>query len=88
MGWVLVVEESVGSGQNIRWGVGRVQGTYEEPERAREEGLRLAREYEPRHPWSQEGRRIYRLSEDVHLVNVQGATSSFHFRVSVAERVE
>lgn len=88
MGWVLLVEETVGSGQSMRWGVGRVQGAYPEWEQAAEAALVLAREYAPNHPWSESGRQIYRTSESAYLVDVQGATATFPFRVSVAQRVE
>ncbi|WP_067602040.1 hypothetical protein [Nocardiopsis listeri] len=88
MGWVILIEETVGSGQSMRWGVGRVQGTYPEWEQAREAALALAREYVPNHPWSDNGREIYQTSEGSYLVDVHGATATFPFRVGVAQRVE
>ena len=88
MVWVIVIEETVSSGQSMRWGVGRVQGTYPGWEQARDAALGLAREYIPNHPWSESGRQIYQTSEGSYLVDVQGATAQFPFRVSVAARVE
>lgn len=88
MGWVILIEETVGSGQSMRWGVGRAQGAYPEWEQAREAALGLAREYNPNHPWSEAKREIYQTSEGSYLVDVRGATAAFPFRVSVAQRVE
>ncbi|ASR35033.1 hypothetical protein BAY61_08630 [Prauserella marina] len=88
MEWVVVIEESISSGNGIRWGVGRVSGVYASQSLARQDALNFAHRYNPKHPRMDGERRIYRLSEDSYLVNVAGATSRFHFRVSVADRIQ
>ncbi|WP_239646219.1 hypothetical protein [Nocardiopsis valliformis] len=47
----------------------------------------MTRTFTPNHPWSERDRQVFRNSEDSYLVNVVGATTEFHFRVSVAERI-
>lgn len=87
MSWTVVVEESVNYGQSARWGVGAVRGDYADREQARGAALEMTRSFTPNHPWSERERQVYRLSEDGYLVNVVGATTEFHFRVTVAERI-
>jgi hypothetical protein len=87
-GFVTIVEQLVGSGDNATWRVdpepipaGRSR------EEARAAALQLARSFQPRHPFSPKGRTIYRVDEDGYVVVVQGMTRTFHFRVTVAERL-
>ena len=54
-------------------------------EAARAEAVRLAREHVPAYPWSVRSRQVLRLADDSCLVIATGRTSSFHFRVHVAE---
>ncbi|MEU3272046.1 hypothetical protein ABZ639_14470 [Saccharomonospora sp. NPDC006951] len=87
MEWVVIIEESISMGNGIRWGVGRVSGVYADQSLARQDALNFAHRYTPKHPRMTGERRIYRQSEDSYLVSVAGATSRFHFRVSVADRI-
>ncbi|GAA1099736.1 hypothetical protein [Nocardiopsis metallicus] len=87
MAWVVIVEESVNYGQSARWGVGTVRGDHADREEARSAALAMTRTFAPNHPWSERDRQVFRNSEDSYLVNVVGATTEFHFRVSVAERI-
>jgi hypothetical protein len=88
--YVVVIEQQTGSGESMVWrvdpepfslpaGATRLQ--------AQDLALHLARTFTPRHPMSQRGRQSLLLSPDSYLVLVQGATRTFHFRVSVAEVV-
>jgi hypothetical protein len=54
---------------------------------AREAALELARNYRPERPFRQKGRLVLRIDPDNLLVVVRGATETYHFRVTVAERV-
>jgi hypothetical protein len=87
-GFHLVVEQSAGSGESMRWTVDLpplfAGHTREE---ARQAALRCARKMSPRHPWSERSRTVLRLHDDAYLVIVEGATKTFHFRVSVAQVV-
>jgi hypothetical protein len=82
-GWCVLVEESVG--RERVWKV-----TVREPATDRDEAVdiatRLAREHRPDHPSLERHREIYRIGEDIWLVDVEGATSAYHFRISLARR--
>jgi len=54
---------------------------------ARRAALDLCRRLDPSHPFSEQRRSVYRISPDEYLVVVVGMTKTFHFRVSVAERL-
>lgn len=78
----MLVEENIGSDARI-WGLSHVR-TFPTREAALTDGAMMARQYQPRHPMSERGRRIYRTGEDIWTVQVQGVTRTFHFRLSVA----
>ncbi|MEU3019101.1 MULTISPECIES: hypothetical protein [unclassified Nocardiopsis] len=92
MAWTVLIEEVRGSGDRLRWGTapsaGARNASFDDREQAREEALRLTAAHFPANPWSERDRQVYRISPDEYLVNVDGATTDFHFRVTVAERVE
>jgi hypothetical protein len=54
---------------------------------ARQAALHCARTFRPHHPFSPQRRDVYRVDKDTYLVIVTGRKRSFHFRVSVAERI-
>jgi len=60
-----------------------------QPAEDREDALRLAEEaartYEPRHPAMPQSRSVFRTMNDSWVVLVEGATSTFHFTVTVAK---
>ncbi|MFE1165985.1 hypothetical protein [Nocardiopsis sp. NPDC058789] len=93
MSWVVLIEEIRGSGDRQRWGLvppsfdGRRDTEFATGEEARAEALCLTSAHAPGHPWSERDRQAYRISPDEYLVNVDGATSDFHFRLTVAERI-
>lgn len=80
--WHVLVEETVG-GREGRW---RLTETLPcaDADDARQRALALAGEYRPEHPMSPRGRRVFQIGEDTWLVQVMGATTDFHFRVSAA----
>ncbi|HEX2806547.1 MAG TPA: hypothetical protein VHN80_10305 [Kineosporiaceae bacterium] len=87
-GYFLVVEQLTGSGESAIWRpdpspipAGPTR------EHARAGAVQFARTFKPKHPFSQQSRTMYRVSEDSLIVVVEGATKTFHFRVSVAERL-
>ncbi|HEY6797810.1 MAG TPA: hypothetical protein VI248_24300 [Kineosporiaceae bacterium] len=87
-GYFTIVEQLTGSGDSMTWRVDP------EPipaghsrEEARAAALHLARTFQPRHPFSPKDRTIFRVDEDSYLVVVVGLTRTFHFRVTVAERL-
>ncbi|GAA5042765.1 hypothetical protein HNP84_002103 [Thermocatellispora tengchongensis] len=84
--WKVLIEELEGSEREWRL----TQVTAAGPERAGAVGLaeQMARTYVPRHPWSPRRRHLYRVGEGTWLVEVEGATRDFHFRVTLAEYVE
>lgn len=88
--FVVLVEQSTGNGDNIVWSVDPEPWSLPEGmshSQACATALDVARNLQPKHPWSKGQRRIYRLAPDAYLVTVDGATKTFHFRVSVAEAV-
>ena len=88
MAWRVIIEEITGFGQNQRWGVSQTSRPLPDRERARQEALGLTGSFTPEHPWSEQSRDVYRVSEDYYVVAVTGATNSFHFKLTVAEQVE
>jgi hypothetical protein len=54
---------------------------------ARQAALHCARTLRPHYPFSPQHRDVYRVDKDTYLVIVTGRKRSFHFRVSVAERI-
>lgn len=82
--WQVLVEEAA-TGQRY-W---RLTATHpaEDEDGARRLAFELARTYEPEHPMSPQGRRVFLVGLDTWVVEVPGATANFHFRVSVAHLV-
>ncbi|MEU0793029.1 hypothetical protein ABZ342_23395 [Amycolatopsis sp. NPDC005961] len=85
MSWWVVVEEQRGSGDGRNWSLSETF-RYDDQATAEAEALRLAREYEPAHPWSPKGRRVLR-GPGGYVVIVEGQMSTFHFRLSVLEEI-
>jgi hypothetical protein len=84
----ILVEQNVGSGGNFRWAVEPVPTVaFPTLEAARDGALEACRRLEPKHPFSELGRRVLRITPDEYLVIVDGMTATFHFRVSVAEEI-
>jgi hypothetical protein len=87
-GYFLLVEQLTGSGESAVWRVDPnpvFAGT--DRDQARMAAYDLALSFQPRHPFSPSGRTVWRSDPDNLIVIVQGATKTFHFRVTVAERV-
>jgi hypothetical protein len=87
-GYFLLVEQLTGSGESAIWRVEPMPifaGT--DREQARAAAYDLALSFRPKHPFSPSGRTVWRKDPDSLLVIVQGATKSFHFRVTVVERL-
>ncbi len=85
----LVIEQTVGSGEGRRWSVEPVwERTWSSRLLARAAAESAARTFVPRHPMSERGRSVYRVTPDQFVVVVQGMTTTSHFRVSVAERLD
>ena len=82
--WQVLVEETVGFGRDVyRWKLTRAIPCADE-DAARERAWELAEEFQPEHPLSPQGRRIYEVGTDSWLVHIPGATTDFHFRVTAA----
>lgn len=80
----MLLEETVGFGrESYRWVLTKV-ARCEDRDDARKRAYALAKEYEPEHPMSPRGRRIFQVGNDTWVVQVPGATADFHFRVSAA----
>ncbi|MDR7281049.1 hypothetical protein [Catenuloplanes atrovinosus] len=87
-GWFIVIEEQSGNGEGRHWRVTNVAPAGDSEEAAQEVALKTAREYQPEHPWSPRRRQIYRMATPGEfLVAVEGRTATFHFRISVGQRV-
>lgn len=85
-GYVVIIEQLRGSGNTREWSA-QVSTPSDTREDARRRANSAARTFNPNHPIHPQGRDILRISPDEYLVIVDGMTSSFHFRVSVAERL-
>ncbi|WP_088316010.1 hypothetical protein [Kineosporia sp. R_H_3] len=84
----VLVEQNVGNGGDYRWAVEPVPTlAYPTREAARDGALEACRRLEPKHPFSEQRRRVFRITPDEYLVTVDGLTTAFHFRVSVGEEI-
>jgi sarcosine oxidase gamma subunit len=82
------VEQNVGNGGDFRWTVEPVPTlAFATRDAARDGALEACRRLEPKHPFSEQRRRIFRITPDEYLVTVDGLTTTFHFRVSVAQEL-
>lgn len=54
---------------------------------ARAEALRPTAACVPAHPWPEGHRAAHRDPPDEYLVNVEGVTAGFHFRITVVEQI-
>ncbi|MGB3953811.1 MAG: hypothetical protein WBL05_00755 [Brooklawnia sp.] len=85
-GFAVLVEENRGSGE-WRW-TSEVKANATTRADAQRMAYNLATGYQPRHPAMPQSREVFRLNPDQYLVMVQGLTTTFHFRISVAERLQ
>jgi len=87
-GYYVLIEQLTGSADSAVWRIDpdpiRVGDTRA---LARAAALKIARDFSPRHPFSERGRAAFRVDDDNLIVHVQGATKTFHFRISVVERL-
>ncbi|MFN8082034.1 MAG: hypothetical protein U0Q19_20945 [Kineosporiaceae bacterium] len=88
--YALLVEQQTGTGESMVWRVDPLP-TLLAPGTGRAEAdraaLDLAQRFQPHHPWNKGERTVFKLGEGSFLVLVEGATRTFHFRVSVAELI-
>ena len=86
--YLVLVEQTTGSGENLRWSL-MTLGVTAQPTRARAQqaAFDVCRQFAPKHPFREQSRSVYRVSPDEYLVVVTGITKTFHFRVTVAERL-
>ncbi len=83
--WGVVVEEHIQDLWNgLRWAVSR-QVPAEGYEHAVALAYEMAVHHVPNHPKQPRSRSLFRMQDGSWLVHVQGATFSWHFRVSVAQ---
>ena len=88
LGFFLIVEQLTGSGEGMVWRVDPApQPAGPTRQAAREQAFFLAQTFRSAHPFSPQDRTVYRIDDDTYLVIVTGMTKSFHFRVSVGERM-
>lgn len=83
-GFSVIVEQLRGAGEGREWR-SEVIGTHPQRTDAQAAAARAARDFTPRNPMMPQGRSIWRITPDEYLVNVQGMTADFHFRVTVGE---
>ena len=79
--WHVLVEETVG-GREGRWTLTKTLPCKDQDD-ARRRAHTMAGGYQPEHPMSPRGRRVFQIGDDTWLVRVSGVTSEFHFRLSV-----
>lgn len=80
--WHVLIEETVG-GREGRWRLTTTQPCTDEAD-AKQRAFGLAGKYQPEHPMSPRGRRVFQIGDHTWLVQVEGATTDFHFRISAA----
>lgn len=85
--YVCVVEENIAD-PSLAWRVAHVSPAYADRQAARAAVYEVARDYRPSNPSIESWRRIIRIDDDNYIVEVQGAMTKWHFRVSVGQLVE
>ncbi|GAA0995076.1 hypothetical protein GCM10009555_088620 [Acrocarpospora macrocephala] len=83
--WRVLVEENVGRFDRKEWRISDIYEVDGGREEARSIAYELAMRHQPKHPGVEADRAVYRINEDMWLTMVIGATSRFHYRVTVAE---
>jgi hypothetical protein len=81
--WFVLVEETTGSGDSRMWSLTEVRPatSYEDAQRQAHD---LVFTFSPRHPFSPRQRSVFQIGDDTWVALVEGATKSFHIRVSVS----
>lgn len=83
----MLVEETVGFGrESYRWQLTHKVRCADRDE-ARARAYATAKEYKPEHPMKPGRRQMFQIGNDTWVVEVAGATTDFHFRVSVAAKL-
>ncbi|MDN3355472.1 hypothetical protein [Actinomadura sp. DC4] len=82
--WHVLIEESMVGGGEHRFQMTAVLPIGPHIEQARAVAADVAWRHRPRSPMRPKGRQVFQLSPDSWLVDVKGATTRCHFRVSVA----
>ncbi|NUT18650.1 MAG: hypothetical protein HOV77_05655 [Hamadaea sp.] len=85
--WYGLIEETTSTGQYANWKLTNMYDLGLDRDEAVAGALQLARTYQPKHPWSDRGRRIFEHGVDSWIVRVEGATSAHHFRLSLTRLI-
>src|SRR5882762_274776 len=81
--WYVLIEETIGAGEGQRWSLTKIL-EFDHRADALKKAVDMAKDYQPRHPTMERRRKIFRVGEDTWVVWLEGATRSYHLRISVA----
>lgn len=87
MSWTILIEEQRSQKQYYQVETktsGRLYGTQEQ---ARHAARGLSYEHEPRDPKFPKGRKVYRVDPDHYIVQIQGITGWYTFKLTVCEEL-
>lgn len=85
--WRVLIEENVSGADRKEWRVSDIYEVDGERAEARAIAAELARRHTPKHPTFAQERAVYRINDDMWLTLIQGASTRYHYRVTVAELV-
>lgn len=85
--WWVLIEENMSAGSTKEWRVSQTFPVEGDRGAARAKAEELARTHAPRHPMMPGERSVLKIGDDEWLTMVEGATVTYHFRVTVAELV-
>ncbi len=83
--WRVLIEENIGRLDRKEWQISDIYQVKGGREEARSIAYELAMRHAPKHPVTEKERVVYRINEDMWLTMITGATSRYHYRVTVAE---
>ncbi|NUT06497.1 MAG: hypothetical protein HOV76_23765 [Hamadaea sp.] len=82
--WYALIEENSGGGDSAKWRLTKTRVLGPDRATALELAAETAATHRPVHPAQEKGRQVFRLGDDTWIVVVEGAMSTWHFRVTVA----
>ncbi|NUT35634.1 MAG: hypothetical protein HOV79_21480 [Hamadaea sp.] len=82
--WYALIEETSGGGEAAKWRLTKTRGLGPDRANALEMAAEMAAAHKPEYPWQEKGRQVFRQGEDTWIVVVEGAKSTYHFRITLA----
>lgn len=87
MSWTILIEEQRSQKQYYQVVTKPVPQLYASQDQARHAARALSYEHLPKDPKFPKGRKVYRASQDHYIVQIQGMTGWYTFKLTVCEQL-